>query len=56
MKFDEKHEEGYHHGKHKHFIINLAFHVVTLAAALATLNEIEKVHRRIKAIEDRHRK
>lgn len=40
-------------GHHKHFFINLAFHVVTLATALVTLHEIDRLRHKVKKIERR---
>lgn len=39
--------------RRKRFFINLAFHVLTLTAALATLHEVDKVRHKIKHLEHR---
>lgn len=47
----ENHEHC--HGRHKHLFINLAFHVLTLTAALVTLHEVDRVKHKIKHLEHR---
>ncbi len=42
-----------HKGHCKRFLIHLALEVVTLAAAVATIHEVEKVRRAVKRIERR---